>query len=82
MKETMVKVPGSEKMLKQVSLEPADLARYKKILDEHLHWLAVARDFFPDSAHLNQAMIDLTAINKDIKELIHYGVPTEVEAGG
>lgn len=79
MKEKMVNVPGSDNMLKQVSLEPSDLARYNTILNEHLHWLSVARDFFPESAHLNQAMIDLTKMHKDVKELITYGVPTEVE---
>ena len=79
MKETQVPMPGSDSMIKQVSLEPTDLAKYNTILTEHMHWLSVARDFFPESVHLNQAMIDIAKIHKDIKELITYGVPTEIE---
>jgi hypothetical protein len=79
MKEDMKKDPATGKMLRQVSLEPSDLAAYKELLDEHLHWLSIAQDFVPQSDHIKQIYSRFTKMRKDIEELIHYGVPTETE---
>lgn len=82
MKVTETKVPNSPTMLKQVSLEPEDLARYNELLAEHLRWLAIAQDFVPQSDHLKQITARFAKMKKEIEELIHYGVPTEIEQEG
>lgn len=79
MKVTQIKNPSSPIMLKQVALEPSDLATYDELLSEHMRWLAIAGDFLPHSDHLKQITSRFAKMHKDIKELIHYGVPAETE---
>jgi hypothetical protein len=82
MKESLTKHPGTGETLRQVALEPSDLAEMEKTLNAHLKWLSVAEDFIPGSIHLKAIVPELYSMQKKIKDLQNYGVPTEIETSG
>ena len=79
MKESLKKNPATGETTRQVALEPADLAEMDKTLTNHLRWLSVAEDFIPGSLHLKAIVPELYSIHKKIKDLQHFGVPTQIE---
>lgn len=79
MKESLKKNPATGETLRQIALEPADLAEMDKTLTNHLKWLSVAEDFIPGSIHLKAIVPELYSMHSKIRDLQNFGVPTEIE---
>lgn len=82
MKEIIKTNLATGEKMRQVALEPSDLADMDKTLTAHLKWLAVAQDFIPGSHHLETICPELQSMHKKIKDLQNYGIPTEIETAG
>ena len=81
MKEILTKHPTTGEMLRQVALEPKDLAEIDHVMKSHLEWLSMAEDFISGSQHLKTIIPKLYSIHNKIKDLQHFGIPTEIETG-
>ncbi|MCK4758835.1 MAG: hypothetical protein KAT69_02235 [Candidatus Aminicenantes bacterium] len=81
MKEILTKHPTTGEMLRQVALEPKDLAEIDRVMKSHLEWLSMAQDFISGSQHLKTIIPKLYSIHNKIKDLQHFGIPTEIETG-
>ena len=81
MKEILTKHPTTGEMLRQVALEPKDLAEIDRVMKSHLEWLSMAEDFISGSQHLKTIIPKLYSIHNKIKDLQHFGIPTEIETG-
>ena len=79
MKEVLTKHPTTGEMLRQVALEPKDLAEMDRDIKLHLEWLSMAQDFISGSQHLKTIIPKLYSIHNKIKDLQNYGVPSEID---
>ena len=82
MKEAFVRHPATGCMIRQVALEPSDLAEMDAVFRSHLEWLSRAHEFIPGSHHLKTITPKLYSIHNKIKDLQNFGVPTEIETEG
>ena len=82
MKEILTKIPGTGETLRQVALEPEDLAEMDRVMRSHLEWLSMAEDFISGSQHLKIIIPKLYSIHNKIKDLQNYGIPSEIETSG
>lgn len=82
MKEALKKNPATGEMLRQVALEPKDLAEMDNIMKSHLEWLSMAEGFISDSQHLKIIIPKLCLMHRKIRDLQNYGIPSEIDLGG